>query len=681
MRDADPLRDLGVTIDADGGTIRVWSGSATAVQLVLFDDADPDRIARTVELRADEHGVWSAADRGLRPGVHYGVRADGPRDPMHRFDPRRTLLDPWGLGLEQTAGGRWLSVVQDGAFDWGGVEKPRIPLDHAVIYEAHVRGLTKLNPAVPGELRGTYAGLAHPSTIDHLQQLGVTSLELLPIHQHTTEQRLRRLGLSNYWGYNTLGFFAPHAAYASPAARAAGPAAVLREVKGMVRLLHDAGIEVLLDVVYNHTAEEDRDGPTTSLRGLDDAHYYRHDANGDYVDVTGCGNTLDASVPAAQRLVLDSLRYWTQEVQIDGFRFDLMATLGRDRDGRFDPGHPLLRAILDDPVLAGSKLIAEPWDIGDGGWRVGEFPPGYLEWNDGYRDRMRTFWLRDVAEARTNGRAPGGIGPLARRISGSNHVFSHERGPLASVNFITAHDGFTAYDLVAYDRKHNDANGEGGRDGSDDNRSYNHGVEGMTDDREVLRTRRRAIRNLLGTLFLSAGVPMITAGDEAGRTQRGNNNAYCHDDELTWLHWEHSGWQRELLEVSRTLTRLRRENPALRPVRFGAWGETVPSATQMDWYNKQGEAMSMDDWDSPTERTLQYLAASTPEVEEFNRILLIVHGLEDEVTVTLPAHSGVTGYTLQWDSSHDDITGLAAEHLPGERLRVGPTSMLLLRAR
>ncbi len=453
----------------------------------------------------------------------------------------------------------------------------------------------------------------------------------------------------------------------------------------MVRLLHEAGLEVVLDVVYNHTSEESRGGPTSSFRGLDDANYYRHLENGDYLDVTGCGNTVDFSTAAAQRLVLDSLRYWANDVQIDGFRFDLTATLGRDERGEFDPQHPLLEAIVSDPELEGVKMIAEPWDVGDGGWQVGAFPRGWSEWNDGYRDRMRNFWLRDIARARADGIPSEGIGSLARRLAGSNHVFTLERGPLASVNFITAHDGFTAADLVAYDDKHNEGNGEHERDGSNDNKSYNHGVEGETQDAAVLAVRRRAIRNLLGTLLLSAGIPMLTAGDEFGRTQRGNNNAYCIDGELTWVPWERDDWQRELFAVVRQLIRLRRENPALRPVRFGRFGEHIPSASQMDWYNKQGLSMSLDDWDSPAERTLQYLAASTPEFEEFNRILLVVHGLETSVTVTLPEHEGVAGYTLLWDSSHDDpdefdTERAEAEHVPGEELVLGPTSMRLFRA-
>jgi glycogen operon protein len=570
--------------------------------------------------------------------------------------------------------------VPDTDFDWGGVTKPGTPLDRTVIYEAHLKGLTRLNPEVPEQLRGTYAGLAHPATIAYLKELGVTAVELLPVQQFVSEQRLTKMGLVNYWGYNTLGFFAPHAAYATREAQQAGPDAVLREFKGMVKLLHEAGIEVILDVVYNHTAEEGRGGPTTSFRGIDNASYYRQDADGNYIDTTGCGNTLDFALPAAQRLVLDSLRYWATELQVDGFRFDLAATLGRGADAAFDPEHPLLHAIVEDLALQGVKMIAEPWDVGFGGWQVGNFPRGWSEWNDGYRDRMRNFWLRDVAQARATGTASEGIGSLARRLAGSNHVFALERGPLASVNFVTAHDGFTATDLVTYDRKHNLGNGENNRDGTNDNKSFNHGVEGPSDDPELQRIRRKAVRNLLGTLLLSAGVPMLTAGDEFGRSQRGNNNAYCHDSELTWLSWDRSDWQEDLFEVVKTLIRLRRENPALRPVRYGRWGETTPGASQMDWYNKDGATMGIEDWDSPEQRTLQYLAASTPVEEPFNRILLVVHGLETEVTVRLPAHEGVDRYTLLWDSGHDDISEVQGDHRPGDALVMASTSMLLFRA-
>ena len=674
------MSGLGVTSTAEGGELRVWSASATSMNLVIFDDKDAEWVTATVPMARDDGDVWFAASALLTRGTRYAIRADGPTGPTHAFDPKLDLIDPYARGLARTPAGGWRSYVQNTDFDWQGVEKPGIPMDHTVLYEAHAKGLTKLNMAMPADLRGTYAGLGHESTIAYLKDLGVTTIELLPVHQSVSEQRLIKQGLNNYWGYNTLNFFTPHTGYARKEAQVGGTGAVLREFKEAVRALHEAGLEVVLDVVYNHTAEEGRHGPTSSLRGIDNANYYRQQAEGTYIDVTGCGNTIDFSAPAARELVLDSLKYWANEVQVDGFRFDLMATLGRDENVHFDPEHPLLLAIRDDPELAGVKMISEPWDVGAGGWQVGNFPAGYSEWNDGYRDRMRDFWLTDIGAARANGIAPNGIGSLARRLAGSAHVFSQSRGPLASVNFITAHDGFTMADLTSYYTKHNLGNGENNRDGTNNNHSFNHGTEGPTDDAAILEARCRAMRNLLGTLLLSAGVPMLTAGDEFGRSQRGNNNAYCHDSELTWLSWQHDDWQQELLAVAKTLIRLRRENPALRPVRFGRWGETVPSATQMDWYNKEGLAMSSSDWDDPAERTLQYLAASTPEFEDFNRILLVVHGLEQPVTVTLPEHEGVTSYSLLWDSCDDTLADRVLEHGPGSELAVAGTSMQLFRA-
>jgi glycogen operon protein len=676
----DSLRDLGVRSTPKGGTLRVWSANAGELELCIFAAKDASWIVETIPMTRDEHGVWEAFSPALTPGTRYSVRASGPSGPTHRFDPTKDLIDPYARGLARARDGNWRSYVQDGTFDWGSVRKPDTALDHTVIYEAHAKGLTKLNTKVPEKLRGTYAGLAHKSTIAYLKDLGVTAIELLPVHQSQSEQRLIKQGLSNYWGYNTLNFFTPNAEYATKSAQRGGTGAVLREFKTMVKALHKAGLEIILDVVYNHTAEEGLTGPTNSFRGIDNASYYRVDDNGHYIDVTGCGNTLNFANPAAQRLVLDSLRYWANEVQVDGFRFDLAATLGRDEHVNFTPDHPLLRAILDDPDLQGVKMIAEPWDVGMGGWQVGKFPSGYAEWNDGFRDRMRDFWLTDIAAARRDGVAPNGIGSLARRLAGSAHVFSEDRGPLASLNFITAHDGFTMADLTAYDEKHNFGNGEGNRDGTSNNHSFNHGVEGPTTDEAILTARAKAMRNLLGTLLLSAGIPMITAGDEFGRTQRGNNNAYCHDNDLTWLRWAREDWQEDLLRVSQQLMKLRRENPALRPVRFGRWGETIPSATQMDWYNKEGLSMSSADWDSPAERTLQYLAASTPEFEAPNRILLVLHGLEEDVTITLPSHEGVTAYTLLWDSSLDDLSASTPEHAPGTELLVAGASIQLFRA-
>lgn len=678
MPEIDALGDLGVRVTEGVGEIRVWSGSASAMELCVFGDKDPNWVAQAVALDRDDHGVWSGSSPALRPGSKYSLRASGPKGPTHAFDQRRHLLDPWSRGLERTGDGGWRSYVQDDGFDWAGVQKPTTALDHLVIYEAHAKGLSKRNPSVPEDLRGTYAGLAHESNLRYLSDLGVTAIELLPVHQFVSEQRLIKQGLRNYWGYNTLNFFTPHAGYASRAAQFGGTGAVLREFKGMVKLFHEAGIKVILDVVFNHTAEEGPLGPTTSLRGLDNANYYRQMADGGYIDVTGCGNTVDFSQPAAQRLVLDSLRYWANDVQVDGFRFDLAPALGRDARVDFDPEHPLLTAIVSDPELQGVTMIAEPWDVGMDGWQVANFPSGWSEWNDGYRDRMRDFWLTDVAQERVHGTAHHGIGGMARRLAGSAHVFAHDRGPLASVNLITAHDGFTLADLTAYNQKHNLGNGENNRDGTDHNHSFNHGVEGPATDPEVIAARGKAMRNLLGTLLLSAGIPMITAGDEFGRGQQGNNNAYCQDSELTWLPWSIEPWQEQLREVTRTLLRLRRENPALRPVRFGVLGESTPSASEMSWFNALGKEMSISDWDSPRSRTLQYLASSTPEFEDPNRILLIVHGLESGTTVTLPRHVGVRTYRLLWDSADD-----AAEQVelrPGRRRHVSGTSMQLFRA-
>ncbi len=680
MPTTDPLHDLGVTLGPGGGTIRVYSANADAIELCLFSDKDPTWVVETLPLAKVDGDVWTTTTPQLTAGRNYTLRARGPASTVSsgRFDPSLHLIDPYARGLSRTSAGEWRCSVIDDPFDWGGVAKPRTPLDHTVIYEAHAKGMTKLNPAIPEGLRGSYAGFAHESTIAYLKDLGVTAVELLPVHQFITEQRLVTMGLSNYWGYNSLSFFAPHASWASSRAQNEGPAGVLREFKGMVRLLHEAGIEVILDVVYNHTAEEGPDGPTTSLRGLDDATYYRQDSHGNYVDTTGCGNSLNTSMAATQRLILDSLRYWATEVQVDGFRFDLAVALARNEHNDFDPEHPLLQAIQDDPALAGTKLIAEPWDVGPDGWHTGDFPDGWIEWNDRYRDRVRQFWLSDIAAARKTGAAPIGIGKLATRLSGSSDLFAKERGPTASVNFVTAHDGFTAWDLTCYNDKHNLGNGEDNRDGTDNNHSFNHGVEGPTDDESVLAVRRKAMRNLLVTLLLSAGTPMLTAGDEIGRGQKGNNNAYCHDDELSWLPWELEDWQRDTYAIARAGIRFRLDNPAVRPGDFGVWGETLQTATQTDWFNASGASMSIDDWDSPTERTLQYLAASTHQVDGFNRILLVVHGLEAEETVTLPQHSGVELYTLLFDSAFDWIE--PSEHAPGSTVTVSPTSMRLFRA-
>ena len=676
---ASSFDDLGVRLGPDGGTLRVWSANADTMHLVVFDDVDLDWAVETVPMTAVGGGVFEATTPLLRPGARYAVRVGGPHGPGNTFNPQTLLLDPYARGLVSGGFGDWRSVVVEGGFDWGGVAKPRIPMDRTVIYEGHVKGLTKRHPRVPPALHGTYAGLAHPAMIEHFLSLGITSVELLPVHAFATEPRLLQLGLTNYWGYNSLNFFTPHAAYATAASRAEGPEAVLREFKGMVRLLHEAGLEVILDVVYNHTAEEGIGGPRTSLRGIDNRSYYRQTDEGVYIDETGCGNAVNTATDAAARLVLDSLRYWAEDVQIDGFRFDLAVTLGRDANHSFTPEHPLLQAIRDDAVLAGTKLIAEPWDVGMGGWQTGSFGEGWHEWNDRYRDRVRNFWLSDIDYARRASAAPVGIGGFATRLAGSSNTFSPERGPLASINFVTAHDGFTLRDLVSYDVKHNLGNGEQNRDGADTNRSYNHGAEGKTDDPHILATRRKAMRNLLGTLLLSAGVPMITAGDEMGRTQRGNNNAYCHDSPLTWLSWDLAPWQEDLFAHARRLLALRRENPALRPVRFARLDERIPSASVMEWFDEHGETMSSERWTDPSHRTLQYLATSTPESEELNRILLVVHGNESPVDVTLPVLADDLEYVSLWSSADESPSDDMARLKPGDVVPFVGTSMRLFR--
>ncbi|MDZ8275849.1 glycogen debranching protein GlgX [Microbacterium aquimaris] len=674
------LDDLGVSVHDGGGTLRVWSERAESLELVVFDDADLDWSIADIPLAPVGGGVWSVTSELLTPGSRYAVRADGPRGTGDMFNRGTLLVEPYSRGLATGDGYEdWRSVVVDRGFDWGGVTRPGTPMDRTVIYETHLKGLSKRHPDVPPALHGTYAGLAHPAMIEYLLDLGVTAVELLPIHAFATEPRLLQHGLTNYWGYNSLNFFSPHAAYATEENRRRGAGAVLREVKGMVKLLHQAGIEVILDVVYNHTSEEGIGGPRTSLRGLDNRGYYRQQEDGTYIDVTGCGNAVNTATDAAARLVLDSLRYWAEDVQVDGFRFDLAATLGRDAAHGFTPGHPLLQAILDDPALADVKKIAEPWDVGMGGWQTGAFGAGWHEWNDRYRDRVRNFWLSDIDYARRADLTPVGVGGFATRLAGSSNTFSPARGPLASVNFVTAHDGFTLHDLVSYDVKHNLANGEQNRDGADTNRSFNHGAEGHTDDETVLATRRKAMRNLLGTLLLSAGVPMLTAGDEFGRSQRGNNNAYCHDSPLTWLSWDHAPWQQDLRAHVKHLIGIRAQNPALRPVRYAKRGEHVPSASLMQWYDEDGHTMSDERWNDSAKRTLQYVAASTPEHEEHNRVLLIVHGSERPVSVVLPEVEGGDRFVRLWSSVHERPLEVSSRHAPGDRIDLPGTAMELFR--
>lgn len=706
---------LGVHLDGDGVQVAVVASHATAVELSLLDRdaASPDGwTERRVPLEGPVHGVWLGHVPGVRAGQRYGFRAHGPWDPAAglRYNPAKLLVDPYARGIDgelvlgQAVHGHRLdehgmdehgvdgqghdehgrpagrtpeldptdsrahvphAVVVDDGFDAAPVPRPSVPWADTVVYEAHVRGLTKQLPEVPEHLRGTYAGAAHPATIAHLRRLGVTTLELLPIHASVSEPHLLRQGLTNYWGYNTLGFFAPEPRYATAQARAQGPQAVLAEVKGMVRLLHEAGIEVLLDVVYNHTCEGGTDGPQISWRGLDPTVYYLHDGGSParFADVTGCGNSLDFRRPRVVQMALDSLRYWADVVGVDGFRFDLAVTLGRDDEG-FTPSHPFLVALRTDPVLRDRKLVAEPWDLGPGGWRTGAFPEPFAEWNDRFRDAVRTFWLVDPGQA-AHGRPGHGVRELATRLAGSVDLFGHgdpplTRGAVASVNYVTAHDGFTMADLVAFEHKHNEANGEGNRDGTNDNRSWNHGVEGPVaagaPGGEILPLRRRSIRNLMGTLLLSAGTPMLCAGDEMGRTQHGNNNAYSQDGPTSWLRWDLAPWRENLLATTRHLLALRARRPELRTWDFYLGRPRGPQDTRpdLDWRLADGSPLDHRLWHDPTVRTLQMIRTSSAGTST----VVVINGALDAVDVTLPP-SPEAPWQLAWDSvaEHpDEIT-------------------------
>ncbi|SDX08339.1 glycogen operon protein [Arthrobacter sp. cf158] len=591
-----------------------------------------------------EDGVHFGLVGGMPPGTRYGFR-EAPSEgglpmPVPALDldddgEQRLLLDPYGRAVDQR--GEFLTSVHvDTGFDWGDDQAPRTPMRTSVIYEAHVRGQTMLHPDIPEHLRGTYAGMAHPVMIQHLTELGITAVQLLPIHFHLDESHLQDLGMTNYWGYNTAAFFAPHADYATEAARNAGPHAVQDELKGMIKLLHAAGIEVILDVVYNHTAEAGPDGPALSFRGLGESRYYRHDAHGRYLDTTGCGNTLDFSDPVVVDLALDSLRYWVNDFHVDGFRFDLAVTLCRDAGNTFDPGHPFLQAIAEDPVLSAVKLIAEPWDVGYGGWQTGRFPHGWSDWNDHFRDGVRRFWLSDRAAIESGGQG-GSVASLAELMAGSANLFaSSGRTRLASVNFITAHDGFTLKDLVSYDRKHNEANGEQNRDGHGDNRSYNHGVEGRSENEAIVAARALSIRNLMATLLLSFGVPMITAGDELGRTQQGNNNAYCQDNPTAWLDWSRTQEANAMFRTTRELVRLRRWFLRHQPESFPGSANDA----SLQWFDDKGKRMTPARWNDPNVRSVQLLMGH--EDSEI-RGLIVVNGSNQDVKMVLPEILSETG--------------------------------------
>jgi glycogen operon protein len=582
-------------------------------------------------------GVHHGIVEGIPFGSRYGLRASPDHEalplsmPTVDFDlagAQPLLLDPYGRAVD-ARDGFITNVRMAGDFDWGADRSPHVPWRNTIVYEAHVRGQTRLHPDIPEELRGTYAGMAHPAMIEYLVALGITSVQLLPVHFHVDEPHLQNLGLTNYWGYNTAAFFAPHPGYATEAAQAAGPEAVQDEFKAMVKVLHAAGIEVILDVVYNHTAEGGPDGPTLSFRGLGELQYYRNDGHGKYMDTTGCGNSLNFGEPRVVQLVLDSLRYWVTEFHIDGFRFDLAVTLCRNAANEFDPRHPFLVAVAADPVLSATKLIAEPWDVGDGGWQTGRFPAGWVDWNDHFRDALRSFWLADRAAIDAGGQG-GSVARLADALSGSAGLFEPSgRSRLASLNFITAHDGFTLADLVSYDRKHNEANGEQNRDGHGDNRSYNHGFEGPTEHEEILARRAQTSRNLMASLMISLGVPMITAGDEIGRTQQGNNNAYCQDNPLTWIDWTTTPESHAMLRTTKRVIRLRKEFLASQPHHY----PVREKQAYFHWFDADGHPMSADSWHDPRHRVVQLLLGSD---DGHVAGLVVVNGGAGDVKVTLP---------------------------------------------
>ncbi|WP_307309349.1 glycogen debranching protein GlgX [Pseudarthrobacter enclensis] len=595
-------------------------------------------------------GEWRAQTlANITKGVHHGIVEDLPYGSRYGFRPssdnqplppriqagngsgsgvQPLLLDPYGRGVDQR-GGVLTSVRTANDFDWETDELLRLPWRNTIVYEAHVRGQSMLHPDVPEELRGTYAGLAHPAVVEHLTSLGITSVQLLPVHFHIDEPHLQDLGLNNYWGYNTAAFFAPHPGYATRAAREAGAQAVQDEFKAMVKALHTAGLEVILDVVYNHTAEGGADGPVLNFKGLGKDTFYRVDSHGKFIDTTGCGNSLNFADHRVVQLVTDSLRYWVDEFHIDGFRFDLAVTLCRNAANQFDPKHPFLTAVAADPVLSEVKLIAEPWDIGYDGWQTGRFPPGWVDWNDHFRDAVRTFWLADRAAIESGGHG-GTMAKLADALSGSAGLFqSSGRSRLASVNFVTAHDGFTMNDLVSFDRKHNEDNGEENRDGHGDNRSYNHGVEGPTENGLILAKRAQSRRNLMASLMVSLGVPMITAGDELARTQQGNNNAYCQDNAMTWLDWTLTPEAHEMLRSTKRYIRLRKEFLAAQPHDFPVRDEQ----SYLYWFDQYGQPMSAERWNDPQHRVMQLLLG-----DDGGDLagLVVVNGGASDVQFTLP---------------------------------------------
>ncbi len=688
---------LGATYDGSGVNFALFSEVAEDVELCLIDDGG---VETRVEMPEVDGFVWHVFIPGVQPGQRYGYRVHGPYEPEqgHRCDPSKLLLDPYAKAIEgqvtndralfsydfkdpsrrnaeDSLGKTMLSVVINPYFDWGHDRPPNHEYHDTVIYEAHVKGLTMTHPEVPEEVRGTYAAIAHPAIIDHLTTLGVTAIELMPVHQYVQDTSLQAKGLTNYWGYNTIGFLAPHNGYARGQRGEQVP-----EFKAMVKALHDSNIEVILDVVYNHTAEGNEFGPTICFRGIDNAAYYRlvDDAKDHYYDTTGTGNSLLMRHPHVLQLIMDSLRYWVTEMHVDGFRFDLAATLARQFH-EVDKLSAFFDLIQQDPVISQVKLIAEPWDVGDGGYQVGNFPPLWTEWNGKYRDTVRDFWR---GEPRT-------LGEFASRFTGSSDLYEHSgRKPIASINFVTAHDGFTLRDLVSYNEKHNEANGEDGRDGESHNRSWNCGVEGPADDPEVQALRLRQQRNFLTTLLLSQGVPMIAHGDEIGRTQQGNNNVYCQDNELSWVNWQLEDSEKELFAFTAALTTLRREHAVFRRRRFFAGSAQHGGQSEMGdiaWFQPSGEPMSESHW-SVGEATVSVFlngrAIPTPDNRGRRVVdddfLVLFNADHEERIFRLPGQEWGEHWLVEVDTGGSAVD--PGWHEPGSELSAKPRSVILLRS-
>ncbi|WP_237477618.1 glycogen debranching protein GlgX [Lichenibacterium dinghuense] len=686
----------GVLWDGRGTNVTLFSAHATKVELCLFDSSGQKETDR-IELPEYTDQVFHGYFRDVKPGQLYGFRVHGPYEPLngHRFNPNKLLLDPYArthfgeLQWNPAVFGYQMETGDDLTFDErdsapfmpkcvvADMHKPHLPegrkpkhfWSNSLFYEAHVRGLTKQHPAVPENLRGTYAGLATPEVLKHIKSLGVTAVELLPVHTFINDDFLINRGLSNYWGYNSIGFFAPHPLYA------ADPLNAVQEFKDMVTRFHEAGLEVIMDVVYNHTAEGNEKGSTLSFKGIDNASYYQliPDQRRYYINDTGTGNTFNLHHPRVMQMVLDSLRYWVQEMNVDGFRFDLACTLARGPQG-FDRHSAFLQNCLFDPVLAGVKMIAEPWDIGPGGYQVGNFPPGWAEWNDKFRDDVRDFW---------RGAQP--VGNVISRLCASEDTFNHEgRRPWACVNLITAHDGFTLKDLVSYNEKHNEANGEDNRDGNSDNRSWNCGAEGETSDPKIIKLRNKQMRNLMSTLMLAQGTPMIVAGDEFGRTQGGNNNAYCQDSEIGWVNWDLSEDGKTLLDFTRRLGAIRHNYPVLRRARFytGAW-DPVHEVKDVTWMRSDGCEAEGHDWTDHTMNCVGMLMDgraqlnAVPQDGDHSTLMLIVNAGRDAIAFTMPESRDAKSWTRLIDTG--DAARGEQEFAVGDTCPVPARGLVLVR--